>query len=249
MRLTRVYLPHARDVGTRLALGSEAAVHLGRVLRLANGSDIEVFDGHGRAFAARLIMARAGEGEVELLAERPAIPESPLSLTLLQGLLRNEKMDWVIQKAVELGVQRIVAIATERSVVRLAAERSERRLRHWRTIAINACEQCGRSVLPQIELTSLAQLLAGALPAQRFVLQPRGAMTVDELDTALAQAAVMIGPEGGFSERESRTLADAEFRALRLGPRVMRTETAALAALTALQMRCGDLAGRSTERD
>jgi 16S rRNA (uracil1498-N3)-methyltransferase len=174
----------------------------------------------------------------------PIERESPLRLTLLQGISRGERMDLIVQKATELGIERLVPIAAEHGVVKLDPIQGIRRVEHWQAIAISACEQCGRNRVPTIgAVQSLAKALE-ALPSEgaRLLLDPEGAMTLAGVSVAGA-ASVLIGPEGGWSESERRLCERAGISACRLGPRVLRTETAPLAVLAALQALHGDLAG------
>jgi 16S rRNA (uracil1498-N3)-methyltransferase len=168
-------------------------------------------------------------------------------LPLAQGVSRGERMDLVVQKATELGVTRIVPVLTERSVVRLTAQQSDRKVNHWRAITIAACEQCGRNRLPELAApVTLAQLLgtvggSGMASGIRLLLSPEGSATLAGLKRPVAAATVLIGPEGGLSDEEERAAVAAGFTAVRLGPRVLRTETAAIAALALLQRELGDL--------
>lgn len=170
--------------------------------------------------------------------------ESPLSLTLAQGVSRGERMDWVVQKSTELGVSRIVPLLTERSVVRLDAKQAEHKLEHWQGIAVAACEQSGRNRIPDIAAPlGLHEFLRGRRKdgATRLLLCATGAFRIGELQALDGGVIVLIGPEGGLAESEQRAALDAGFIAVRLGPRTLRTETAAVAAVTSLQQRFGDL--------
>jgi 16S rRNA (uracil1498-N3)-methyltransferase len=187
----------------------------------------------------------------EVGAGRPVERESPLEVTLLQGVSRGPRMDTVVQKATELGVHRLQPVLANRSVVRLDAERGEARLDHWRRIVISACEQCGRSVLPDVlPARSLDDALSALEPGTvGLTLDPRGDGALGELLGTGNRVALAIGPEGGFTEDEIHTLTRAGFRGLRLGPRILRTETAPLAALAILQYARGDLgSGRAGRR-
>lgn len=243
MRLIRVFTAAALAPGARVTLDGTAAAHVHRVLRLERGDALTLFNGEGEDFPSRIVAAGRGAVEIEVLGRARARAESPFSITLVQGIARAERMDLVVQKATELGVAAIVPIATARSVVRLDAENRERKIAHWRGIAIAACEQCGRARIPAIaEPRPLAEWLAEPVgSAARFLLSP-------DADTALAAAArgpravkLLVGPEGGLEDAERRAAIDAGYRACRLGPRVLRSETAALAALAVLQAVGGDL--------
>lgn len=243
MRVTRVHVPGPLAVGLPCTLQGDAANHIARVLRLAVGDALTLFDGEGGEYAGRIQAIAKGTVLVEV-GERCAVErESPLSLTLAQGVSRGERMDWVVQKAAELGVSRLVPVLTERSVVRLDARQALSKQRHWQGIAIAACEQCGRDRVPEVAVpVPLPELLHGLAPGgSRLLLSPEGTATIAGLDPLQASLTVLIGPEGGLSEGEQRAAHTQGFQALRLGPRVLRTETAAVAALAVLQHRFGDL--------
>jgi 16S rRNA (uracil1498-N3)-methyltransferase len=243
MRLTRVHVPGPLAAGTRRTLEGEAANHIARVLRLRPGDPLTLFDGSGAEHPARIEEFR--RSAVVVTVGDPEVPrrESPLRLTLAQGISRGERMDWVMQKSTELGVCDIVPVQTERTVVRLDAQHCARKQQHWQAIAIAACEQCGRNVIPRVAAPQSLQdfLRSTDANATRLLLSPTGALRIDELTAPVTQIIVLIGPEGGLSESEQRAALAAGFTAVRLGPRVLRTETAAIAALTLLQHRFGDL--------
>ena len=239
----RIYTPDALRTGTTHVLPEAAAVHVMRVLRLAAGDPITLFDGTGTDYEAVLkVVARTGV-TADVGVGRRVDHESPLDVTLLQGISRGPRMDTVVQKATELGVRTLQPVLADRSVVRLDAERGEARLGHWQRIVISACEQCGRSVLPQVLPTrSLDDALAALEPGTvGLTLDPRGDGALGNLLGTARRVALAIGPEGGFTDDEIRTLTDAGFRGLRLGPRILRTETAPIAALAILQYAQGDL--------
>ncbi|URL59173.1 16S rRNA (uracil(1498)-N(3))-methyltransferase [Luteibacter flocculans] len=244
MRTIRIHVDAPVTTGQDVALPAQAAEHVARVLRLEVGAPVVLFGGHdGMEYDAvlaevdkRHVVAKVGEG-------RAVGNESPLSLTLAQGVARGDKMDFIVQKATELGIARIVPLLTERSEVKLDAARAEKRLAHWRAVAASACEQSGRARVPVIEpAVPLAAWLAslGEGGPMRLALLPEGTRRPAEL--ALRDAAILaIGPEGGFGERDRSALAGAGFTGLKLGPRILRTETAGLAAIAALQALYGDL--------
>jgi 16S rRNA (uracil1498-N3)-methyltransferase len=247
MRLTRLHVEGPLVSGRRITLAGNAASHVTRVLRLRVGAQLVLFDGSGGEYEGSIDKAHGGEVTVAIGAHQALERESPLVLTLAQGVSRGERMDLVVQKATELGVSRIVPVLTERSVVRLTAQQSDRKLNHWRAITISACEQCGRNRLPQLAAPlTLAQLLSGdggsgMASGMRLLLSPEGSATLAGLKRPVAAATVLIGPEGGLSDEEERAAVAAGFTAVRLGPRVLRTETAAIAALALLQRELGDL--------
>lgn len=242
MRLTRVYVDAPLTPGGRVTLEGSAASHVTRVLRLRTGDALTLFNGAGGEYGASIAEARGGRLTVQVGEARALERESPLAVTLAQGVSRGERMDLVVQKATELGVHAIVPLFTERSVVRLSAPQATRKLTHWRAVAVAACEQSGRNRLPQIAAPlPLADFLhqppeAGA----RLLLSPQAVARIQDVPPAPA-ATVLIGPEGGLTETEQETALAAGFTPVRLGPRILRTETAALAALTVLQLEFGDL--------
>ncbi|MCZ8129798.1 MAG: 16S rRNA (uracil(1498)-N(3))-methyltransferase [Steroidobacteraceae bacterium] len=248
MRLTRVHVPLPLADGATLALPERAATHLVRVLRLRAGDRLAVFDGAGREHDATLAQVRGDRVDVVLGAPRAAAAESPLAITLVQGISRGERMDYAIQKATELGVRRIVPVFAERSVVRLDASQAERKLEHWRGVATSACEQCGRARLPELlpPRRYLEYLAEARPPAEashvRLVLAPEGTHAARDLPERLDAAELLVGPEGGLTTEEESLALARGFVGLRLGPRILRTETAAAAAIAVLQALRGDLA-------
>jgi 16S rRNA (uracil1498-N3)-methyltransferase len=234
--------------GKRLVVEGSAANHITRVLRLRSGDALTVFDGSGGEFGARIEEFRKDSVVVAVEDHRPLERESPLPLALAQGISRGERMDWIIQKATELGTSRIVPLFTKRSVVRLDEKQADRKLQHWRAIAIAACEQCGRNRIPELAapVDFFDMLPAEASGATRLLLSPTGDLRIEDLGQDVRQGAskgitVLIGPEGGLEDVEQEAALAAGFKAVRLGPRVLRTETAAIAALTIIQRYFGDL--------
>jgi 16S rRNA (uracil1498-N3)-methyltransferase len=228
-----------------IVLDPTAARHLREALRLGRGDGFVLFDGRGGEYAATVVSVSRDRVEARVGEHFPVSRESPLAVTLAQGISRGERMDYTLQKAVELGVGRIVPLATERSTVRLDAERAARRLEHWQGIVRHACEQSGRTALPTLDgITTVPGLAAAERAPLRLMLDPAAAAPLTELAQAGAtppDVCLAIGPEGGFSPAERALLEDAGFVGARLGPRVLRTETAALVALSLLQSRLGDL--------
>jgi 16S rRNA (uracil1498-N3)-methyltransferase len=247
MRLTRVHVPGPLAAGATLELGPRAGQHLVRVLRLERGAPLTVFDGAGHEHAATIASVRDARVHVLLGEALAPAAESPLAITLAQGVSRGERMDYAIQKATELGVTRIVPLLCERSVVKLDADQAARKLEHWQGVATAAAEQSGRAVVPAIDaprryLEHLGVAAAPGPAGARLVLAPLAAQGPAALPAGLARIELLIGPEGGLSESELQAAALRGYAALRLGPRVLRTETAAAAAIAVLQARYGDLA-------
>jgi 16S rRNA (uracil1498-N3)-methyltransferase len=243
MRLRRVYVDAALESDARLVLSGSAAGHLSRVLRLRPGAALTLFNGQGGEYAAGIERVQGSRVTVAVGAHQPLERESPFPLTLAQGVSRGERMDLVVQKATELGVSRLVPVLTERSIVRLDEERSDRKSSHWRAIAIAACEQCGRNRLPEVTLPArLAEFLRGsAADDTKVLLSPEATRRIEDVPRPQRGATVLIGPEGGLTDEEQQSALANGFVAVRLGPRVLRTETAAIAALTLLQREFGDL--------
>jgi 16S rRNA (uracil1498-N3)-methyltransferase len=244
VRLTRVHVELPLAVGATLDLPEQPARHLVHALRLEPGDACVLFNGDGHDYTAVISASEKRRLGVHITAREPRSSESPLAVTLVQALARGDKMDWILQKATELGVADVWPVASERSEVRLDGERAGKREAHWRGVLASACEQCGRARLPVLHApVALAHALA-ALPAStaRYCLDPAARHGLRDAALAPAQPVVIaIGPEGGWSARDLAELDAAGFHGLRLGPRVLRTETAGLAALSALQALAGDL--------
>lgn len=238
MRLSRFFIDAPLALGQH-ELPEAQAHYIGRVLRHAAGDAVQLFDGSGQEFLGELVEVSKKSVRVELRESFAGLAESPLRLHLGQGLSRGERMDWAIQKATELGAARITPIVSERCEVRLKDERADKRTAHWRQIAISACEQCGRSVLPQIDApVSLAEWLQATEADLKLVLHPVAEPLASHARPG--SLAFLIGPEGGLSDAEVEQAKAAGFHAARLGPRVLRTETAPVVALSVAQQLWGD---------
>lgn len=240
MRRHRLFVESTPVIDTELQVGSDAAQYLGKALRMRIGESLTVFDGSGGSFCAELTNIERRSARLKILSFLDEDLESPLQLTLLQAISRGERMDFVVQKATELGVKEIQPVLTEFGGVRLDAQRSASRIAHWTGVARNACQQCGRNRVPTI---AAPQDLVSALQAPSasdlsLILDP-GADALEITHTP-ASITVAIGPEGGFSETELELATKHGFQRLGLGPRVLRTETAALAAISVLQAKFGD---------
>ena len=256
MRLTRVYVETLLTPGAVVELPRETASHLAKVLRARSGDSLILFGGDGREYAGAVESVRGSRVTASVGDGAEVDRESPLAITLVQCVPRGDRMDFIVQKATELGVTRIVPVLSQRSVVRLDAAQAESKAAHWRAVVVNACEQCGRNRLPVIAApvpligylgssaagngSPAAGSPAAETPAARFVLEPdlESAAAPVALETAVH---IAVGPEGGFGDDELEAFRIAGFRKLRLGPRILRTETAAIAALTWLQTRFGDM--------
>lgn len=240
----RFHVIEAPGPGAELPLPSVAAHHAARVLRLSPGDPVVVFDGTGGEYEA--VITRIGRGEVLVRTGRFRAdgPESPLRVTLAQGVSAGDRMDFTVRKSVELGVDRIVPVITGRSVVRLGGERADRRRAHWQGVAVSACEQSGRNRVPPVEEpVAFETWLAGLDPSgreTRLALATQGTRRLAELPAPAMGVLLLAGPEGGFSGPEMHLAQSRGFEPIRLGPRILRTETAGLAALAALQTLWGD---------
>ncbi|HLF96159.1 MAG TPA: 16S rRNA (uracil(1498)-N(3))-methyltransferase [Methylococcaceae bacterium] len=241
MRVSRLYLPLGAKPGEPCTLDTETGHYLRDVLRLNKGDALTVFDGTGGEYAAEV--AAAGKREVVLQVGefRDREAESSLRVDLGLGVTRGERMDYAVQKAVELGVARIAPLVTERCVVRLDPQRWAQRAAHWRKVAMSACEQCGRNRPPRLDEPGKLTTWLGAQSGLRLFCDPRASTSLRELARPAENVCLLAGPEGGFSAEERELARAAGFTPVRLGPRVLRAETAALAALAALQALWGDL--------
>lgn len=240
--IPRFHCPFPLAPGAIVELPAEAAHHAVRVLRMGEGDVVCLFDGRGGQWLARL--TGAGKAVRAALESFDAADrEPPLAVTIAQGLPAADKMDWIVQKGVELGAARFQPVAARRSVVRLSGERMERRVVHWRGVAASACEQCGRNHVPEVApLLDLPQYLAQAAEDNgiKLLLAPAGGCRLAELPRPERPVTLLIGPEGGFEENEAAAALNAGFQPVSLGPRVLRTETAALAAMAAMMALWGD---------
>jgi 16S rRNA (uracil1498-N3)-methyltransferase len=264
--MTRLFFAGPLSADTTIRLDTEASHHALRVLRLERDDVVELFNGDGLRYPATLLDTDARAASVKIGSPAQACTESPLPLSLAQALPSGDKMDWVVEKAIELGVHTIAPLMSSRSILRLDASRTEKRLAHWRRIAIAACMQCGRDRVPEISApVDLARWLIDRRRAATddsdtsppgFLLSPRGSTRLCEIArpasittlsvtpssvTPPSATWILVGPEAGLSEQEESLAIECGWQPLRLGPRILRTETAGLVALAALQARFGDL--------
>jgi len=241
-RITRLYLDC--DLGEdRAVLTERETRYLGSVLRLKRGDRVLAFNGRGQERFATIASLGRAQGELALSDFVEPLPESKLALTLVQALPKTEAMDLVVQKATELGVRALWPVTSDFSVVRLDAERAERRVVHWQRVAQSACEQCGRHRPPQIRAvqpltTSLEHMPPGST---RIVLDPRADRPLSEAPPPVGELFLLIGPEGGFSDADLETIEKHGAMRMRLGPRTLRAETAAIVAAGLAQALWGDL--------
>ena len=244
MSAPRFYCTPPLHFGATFELPPKAAHHAHRVLRLRVNDQVQVFDGEGNAIDAMISEINGKRVVLGKLAPCATEQLSLLHIVLAQAMCGSEKMDWVIQKATELGAAEIQPVQTQRSVAKLSSERAEKRIEHWHSVAVAACEQCGRNVLPQVHAPQefsawLAQMRS--IPDAKFILLPEeGATTLREQPSPQGSVTLLVGPEGGFSGDEARLAQQVGFIPIRLGTRVLRTETAAVAGIAALQTLWGD---------
>lgn len=242
MRTPRIYHPELITQLGELALSEDAAGHIGRVLRMKEGQDVLLFDGSGSEFPATLSQVSKKNVFVEITEKIERSCESPLDLHLGQVISRGDKMEFTIQKSVELGVNTITPLISERCGVKLDVKRFEKKLAQWQKIAIAACEQSGRNTVPVIRpIMQLEEWCSEPSEALKLNLHPRAKYSINTLPEPISKVRLLIGPEGGLSAEEIGMTEQYKFEETLLGPRVLRTETAALTAITALQVRFGDL--------
>ena len=239
----RFFSPVDLPLASNVKLSEDAAAHATRALRLEVGDSIQLFNGDGLDYICELISVKKNEVIAKVNASQICTTESTLNITLLQGISSGDRMDYTIQKAVELGVKKIQPIATERSVVKLSAERAEKRIEHWQNIAISACEQCGRATIPTLlaPKTLANWLIANSQAnATRILLNPVGAKRLAEIAQPSGEIQLLIGAEGGLSPAEINLAISQGFQSVILGPRILRTETAGPTAIATLQALWGD---------
>ena len=238
----RFFVPFPLAAGREIALPSAAAHHAARVLRLERGDAVTLFDGEGGEYGAEIRGVTSRAVDVVVTERRAVERESPLEVTLAQALIAAERMDYAIQKAVELGARAIAPVATARGVARLEGDRAQRRVEHWRAIAIAACEQCGRNRVPEVQppIDLGAWLKRPSAAEQRLVLVPSAEEGLSAIAPGGRKIDLIVGPEGGFAPEEVLAVAATGFRAVRLGPRILRAETAGPAMLAALNALWGD---------
>ncbi len=239
MRVSRFYVGASLITGEH-QLEGDLAHYIGRVLRLAPGAPIQAFDGSGQEWPGEVLEVGKRQVTVRLNAPQSGLPESPLGVHLGQAMSRGDRMDWAIQKAVELGVNQITPLMTERCEVKLQGERADKRQAHWQQVAISACEQCGRSIVPTVHAPVTLDAWLSHLQADlKLVLHHRTEHSLESLQRP-ENLALLIGPEGGLSQEEITRAQASGFKPARFGPRVLRTETAPVAALALAQYLWGD---------
>ena len=242
MRIPRVFSPQTIAIGDCIELEAGAARHLTSALRMSSGQLVTLFNGHGGEYTAELVEAKKGKATVRITEFDKADRESNLSIHLAIGISRGERMDLIVQKATELGVSEITPLFTERCEVKLSGDRLAKKISHWQQVAISACEQCQRNSLPSINSpVKIDQWQVNCDASLKLVLHHRTDQSLSDMPPPSGQVALLIGPEGGLSEREIEQAISLGFSPLTLGPRVLRTETAPLAAISILQSLWGDM--------
>ena len=262
VRLTRVFIEAELQSGSLVELPWETGAHLAKVLRARSGDEVVLFNGDGREFTGVIEKVQGSHVSAAIGAARSMDRESPFQLTLVQCVPRGDRMDFIVQKATELGVMRIVPVLSQRSVVRLDESQSVSKQAHWRAVAVSACEQCGRNRVPSVDAPLPLLNYLGGLAVQatagdvlRLVLEPERAQRIERSGRSIdmasspsaSRAQIAIGPEGGFAPEELEAFDLSTFSRLALGPRVLRTETAAIAAIVVLQARFGDMSAISDD--
>ena len=242
MSIPRFYCPPPLQVNAFFDLPATAAHHASRVLRLRVNDAVQLFDGTGVELHGIICEISGKKVVLEKLQVCAVNRESPLHIVLAQAMCSSEKMDWVVQKATELGVAAIQPVQTQRSVAKLTGERAEKRAEHWRSVAIAACEQCGRNVLPEIHAPQELGTWLATMHSEgsKFILLPQASRALHDQPQPQGAITLLIGPEGGFSTNEEQLAQQVGFVPIRLGARVLRTETAAIAGIAALQTLWGD---------
>ncbi len=242
MRISRIYQAGIYHLGKTITLGESASHHLIRVLRHKEGEMVRLFNGEGVECEARIVLCHKRQVSVEITVLLLAAPESPLAIHLFQGISKGDRMDFSIQKSVELGVREITPVFTARTQFKLTEDRLEKKMAHWRAVMVSATEQSGRATLPILNEAILFEKIAFAeLPDLTIMLDPQGSSLFSDLHTASKAAALFVGPEGGFSDAEVTLAQRYHIRSVQCGPRIFRTETASVVAISLLQHRFGDL--------
>ena len=245
MRVPRLYHPDELTVGTEITLSADAFQHSVRALRMASGDAVILFNGDGFDYRAQLTEVSKRTAQAQLLEQRENPSESPVAVHLGQVISRGDRMDFALQKSVELGVTEITPLFSERCGVKLAGERLDKKIKQWQKVVVSACEQSGRSVVPRVnDACDVARFVEHSDAALRLTLDPCASIPLRQLtdNTAVEHLALIIGPEGGFTDDEVANANHFGFKPIRVGPRILRTETAALTALSVIQYELGDLA-------
>ena len=242
MRVPRLYTAQPLKINTLIHLGKDTSRYLGSVLRMSEGQSVVLFNGQGGEFQGEVVHLTKNQATVSVLQSKYEDRESPLKVHLVIGISRGERMDWVIQKATELGVSEITPVFTERSEVKLSGPRLEKKQNHWQQIAISACEQSHRNIVPTVHgCSTLSSWLEHNLEGLKIVLHHRTHQKLADIEKPKQGVTLLVGPEGGLSDHEINLAENENYNPLMLGPRVLRTETAPLAAISIMQSLWGDM--------
>lgn len=245
MRTLRFYLPHPLVVGEYIQVPDNTSRHISQVLRLREGEEVTVFNGNNCEYTAVISGIEKKSVQLKILTELQRSKESGIQIHLIQGISKGDRMDWVIQKATELGVTSIQPVNSKRTNVNLSLNRADKKLAHWSGIINSACEQCGRNLLPELhavmDLNTVVKDHYFSQIDNKIILNPFSSSKLQQTDMPGSQFVLAIGPEGGFDPLEIKNLEEAGFKSFSLGPRILRTETAAIAGITLLQALFGDL--------
>ena len=245
MEENRFYHSENLELKLVVELGAQTHIHATKVLRLKVGDQFALFNGDSFDYVVKVIEISKHKTSVEIIDKYEVNHESSLKITLAQGIAAGDKMDWIIQKTVELGIESIQPLFTERSIVKLDRERADKKLEHWRTVAISACEQTGRAIIPEIlSPLPLSQWLSAQQKKNnlKLILTPSKAQNINQLDKPSSSIDFMVGPEGGFSDKEMALALNSAFIPINFGQRILRTETASIVALSIMQNLWGDFA-------
>ncbi|MCK5001443.1 MAG: 16S rRNA (uracil(1498)-N(3))-methyltransferase [Gammaproteobacteria bacterium] len=240
--MIRLYHSSTLNLEQKIALDKKSSHHLIRVLRAKKGTEVMFFNGDGYEYLSEILEENTKHCLVHIKSKTRIDNESPLNITLLQGISRGDRMDTCIQKSTELGVHTIVPVICQKTGTSLKGERAEKKLNHWQQITISACEQSGRCFIPEIKpAIDFVQVVQNTLSDQKVILAPGGNKTVNSMPTPKNNICILIGPEGGFTEEEIQLATDNDFISISLGPRILRTETAGPACIAIAQTLWGDL--------
>lgn len=246
MRISRLYLPVSFASGEQVELDEDSAHYLRTVLRLKKSADITVFNGQGGEWQGTVIEIHRKRVVISVSDWVDRSAESPLKVILGQAVSRSDRMDMAVQKAVELGVNRISPLLTERCVVQLKGEKTQHKMQHWNRIVQNAAEQSGRTLLPEVDQPAVLDQWVSDQDGLKIFLDPHADQSLPELQPQTGQVTLLSGPEGGFTDQERQIAKDAGFVPIKLGKRILRTETASLTALAAVQLLWGDIGVESS---
>jgi len=241
MRVSRLFLDTVLTQGQTVSIDGERLNYIANVLRLKTGATVSVFNGKGGEYDANIVSISKRSAELEIGDFSNKDIESSLSIVLAQGISRGERMDFTLQKATELAVSRIIPLFSERCTVNLKGERLDKRVRHWQGTVRSACEQSGRNLVPNIDKPiPLTEFLNRDTGPCKILLDPESTQSLASISSTPSAITILIGPEGGFSDNERRLAYAKNYQGVQLGPRILRTETAALAAISAIQTLWGD---------